>query len=109
MPVSIKTFNIIIGVDQLSPHHADILCQKKDVRLNVPNGKSLVIYGDKPSANLQISSCVKAKKYLRKDYCDLLAYMVDKTQEVKNIKDIPKVCDFPDVFPVDLSGVPLVN
>ena len=39
---------------------------------------------------------------LRKDYYAFLAHVVDKTQEVKSIKDIPEVCYFPE----DLSGVP---
>ena len=28
-------------------------------------------------------------------------------QEVKDIKHFPEVCNFPDVFPGDLSGIPL--
>ena len=35
-----------------------------------------------------------------------LAHIVDKSKEVKKIKDVPEVCDFPDVFPEDLPGLP---
>ncbi|XP_023755142.1 uncharacterized protein LOC111903605 [Lactuca sativa] len=79
MLVSINSFHIIIGMDWLSLHRADILCYVKAIRLNLPSRKSLVIYGDKP---------------------------VYKTQEVKSIKDIPDVFDFHDVFPEDFLGVP---
>ncbi|XP_023734054.1 uncharacterized protein LOC111881896 [Lactuca sativa] len=106
MSVSIKSFDIIIVMDWLVPHRADILCFEKSIRLNLPNDESLVIYGDQPSANLQLISCMKARKYLRKDYYAFLAHIVDKTQEVNKIKDIPEVCNFSDVFPEDLSGVP---
>ena len=106
MPVSIKSFDIIIGMDWLSLHCGNIMCYEKAIPLNLPSNESLIIYGNKSSANLQIISCVKAQKYLRKDYCAFLAHVVDKTQEVKSIKDIPKVYDFPDVFPKDISGVP---
>ncbi|XP_023767885.1 uncharacterized protein LOC111916435 [Lactuca sativa] len=52
MPVSIKFFDVIGGMDWLCPHRADILCYKKVVHLNLPNGNTLIIYGDKPNTNL---------------------------------------------------------
>ena len=106
MPVTIKCFDIIIGMDWLSSHRADILCYERVVRLNLPNGETLFIYGDKPSSNLQVISCVKAQKYLRKEYHAFLAHIVDTKREVKDINDIPEVCNYPDVFPEDLPGVP---
>ncbi|XP_023746150.1 uncharacterized protein LOC111894304 [Lactuca sativa] len=36
MPVSIKRFDIIIDMDWLSLHRADILCYEKAIRLNLP-------------------------------------------------------------------------
>ncbi|XP_052627089.1 uncharacterized protein LOC128133620 [Lactuca sativa] len=51
MLVTIKSFDVIIGMDWLCPHHAEILCHEKAVRLNLPSGEALVIYGDKPSSN----------------------------------------------------------
>ncbi|KAL7612335.1 hypothetical protein Lser_V15G07642 [Lactuca serriola] len=106
MAVSIKSFDIIIDMDWLILHRADILCFERAIRINLSSNESLVIYGDKSGANLQIISYVKGQKYLRKDYCAFLAHVVDKTQEVKSIKNIPEVCDFPDVFLEDLSRVP---
>ena len=67
MLVSVKSFDIIIGMDWLSLHHVDILCFEKSVRLHLPNNETLVIYGDKPGVNLRIISCIQAQKYLRKD------------------------------------------
>ena len=106
MSITIRRFDVIIGMDWLSLHHVDILCHERFVRLNLPSGETFVIYGDKPGTNLQIISCVKAQKYLRKEYHAFLAHVVDKEKETKDIKDIPEVCDFPDVFPEDLPGVP---
>ena len=81
LSVSIKSFDVIIGMDWLGSNRADILCYEKAVHLNMPSGENLVVYGDKPSANLQIISCVKAQKYLRKEYHVFLAHIVDKKQE----------------------------
>ena len=106
MPVSIRSFDVIIGMDWLSPHHAEIMCHEKAVRLRLPNHETLVIYGDKPSTNLRLTSCIKAQKHLRKNNLAFLAHIVDKTKEETNIQDIPVACEFPDVFPEDLPGVP---
>ena len=43
MPVSIKSFDVIIGMDWLSPNRADILCYTKAIRLNFPSGENLMI------------------------------------------------------------------
>ena len=56
--------------------------------------------------DFRVVSCIKARKYLQKKYCAFLAHVVDAKKKVKEIKDIPEVCDFPDVFPEDLPGVP---
>ena len=65
-----------------------------------------MIYGDKPGTSLRIISSIQAQKYLRKEYRTFLAHIVDTSQKVKDPKDIPVVCDFPDVFPEDLPGLP---
>ncbi|KAI3724108.1 hypothetical protein L2E82_35874 [Cichorium intybus] len=105
MPVRIRNFDVIVGMDWLIPHHADIMCYERRIRLHLPDDKTLVVYGDKPSTNLRIVSCIKARKYLHKRYDAFLAHVVDQKKEVKSIKEIPEVCDFSDVFPEDLSGV----
>ena len=60
----------------------------------------------KPGMNLRLISCIKAQICLHKKNHAFLAYVVDKKKEEKNIKDIPEVRDFPDVFREDLSGIP---
>ena len=99
MSVSIKSFDIIIGMDWLSLYRADIMCYEKVVRLNLPFSETLVVYGHKPGTNLRIISSIQAHKYLRKECRAFLAHVVDVSQETKDIKNIPVVCDFPDIFP----------
>ena len=43
MSVSIRSFDVIIGMDWLSPHHAEIMCHEKAVRLHLPDHEPLVI------------------------------------------------------------------
>ena len=93
-------------MDWLSPHHAEIMCFEKAVRLRLPNRDALIIYGDKPSPSLRIVTSMKAQKYLQKKYCAFLAHIIDARKEAQEIKDFPVVRDFPDVFPEDLPGIP---
>lgn len=106
MHVSIRSFDVIIGMDWLRPHHVEIMCHEKAVRLHLPNHETLVIYGDKPSTNLRLISCIQAQKHLRKNNLTFLAHIVDKTKEEVSIQDIPVAREFPNVFPEDLLGVP---
>lgn len=52
MSVSIKSFDVIIGIDWLCSNHADILCYERAIRLNLPTNETLIIYDDKPGTNL---------------------------------------------------------
>ena len=106
MPVSIKRFDVIIGMDWLSSNHVDIHCYEKSLRLNLPAGQTLMIYGDKLSSNLRIISCIKAQKLLRKECHAFLAHVINEKQEVKDLASIPKFCNFPDIFPEELPGIP---
>ena len=106
MLVSIKSFDVIFGMDWLSSHHADILCYNKAVRLNLPTGETFLVLGDKPSTTLRIISSIQAQKCLRKECHAFLAHVVDVKREVQDVKNVPDVCDFPDVFPEDLPGIP---
>ena len=74
MHVTIGSFDVIIGMDWLGPHRAEILCYEKAIRRNLPSPDTLVIYGDKPGKNLRIISCMKAQKYLQKKYCAFLQW-----------------------------------
>ena len=47
-----------------------------------------------------------AMKYLRKGCDAYLAFVVDKRKEGKELKEVPVVNEFGDVFPEELPGLP---
>ena len=51
-------------------------------------------------------NAMTASKMLRKGCQGYLAFVVDRRQEGTQMKDIPIVKEFPDVFPDDISGLP---
>ncbi|GJY30513.1 putative reverse transcriptase domain-containing protein [Tanacetum coccineum] len=92
MPVELGSFDVIIGMDWLRRCHAMILCS---------NGRE---------SRLTVISCSKAQEYMAKGCQVFLAQISAKKEEDKSegkqIKDVPIVRDFPEVFPEDLPGLP---
>ncbi|GKA47038.1 putative reverse transcriptase domain-containing protein [Tanacetum coccineum] len=86
IPFGHGSFDVIIGMDWLSNHKAEIICHEKVVRIPLPNGKVLSILGERPKEKARLLMSAKAS---------------DKKQE-----EIVVVRDFPEVFPDDLSGLP---
>ncbi|GJV93766.1 putative reverse transcriptase domain-containing protein [Tanacetum coccineum] len=89
LPTRLGSFDVIVGMDWLSYHHAVIVCYEKIVRIPLPNGEILEIQGERLEKDPKLLSCIKADE--------------------KKPEDIRIVRDFPDVFPDDLSGLPPVR
>ncbi|GJT75624.1 reverse transcriptase domain-containing protein [Tanacetum coccineum] len=45
MPIQLSSFDVVIGMDWLSKHHAQIICDEKVVHIPI-NGETLIIRGD---------------------------------------------------------------
>ncbi|KAJ0565530.1 putative transcription factor interactor and regulator CCHC(Zn) family [Helianthus annuus] len=48
IPMQLGSFDVIIGMDWLQKNHAEIACHEKFVRLPLPSGDVLHVYGDRP-------------------------------------------------------------
>ncbi|GJW70981.1 putative reverse transcriptase domain-containing protein [Tanacetum coccineum] len=113
MPVELGSFDVIIGMDWLRRCHAVIVCDEKLVRIPYGN-ETLIFHGNKSNdgreSRLTIISCSKAQEYMAKGCQIFLAQISAKKEEDKSegkqLKDVPIVRDFPEVFPEDLSGLP---
>ncbi|GJV39635.1 putative ribonuclease H-like domain-containing protein [Tanacetum coccineum] len=86
IPFGHGSFDVIIGMDWLSNHKAEIICHEKVVRIPLLDGKVLRVLGERPEEKARLLMSAKAS---------------DKKQE-----EIVVVRDFPEVFPDDLSGLP---
>ncbi|GJZ44252.1 putative reverse transcriptase domain-containing protein [Tanacetum coccineum] len=113
MPVELGSFEVIIGMDWLRRCHALIVCDEKLVR--VPYGNETLTFRGNKSSNeresrLTVISCSKAQEYMAKGCQAYLAQISAKKEEDKSkgkqLKDVPTVRDFPEVFPEDLPGLP---
>nr|GEY11103.1 putative reverse transcriptase domain-containing protein [Tanacetum cinerariifolium] len=111
MPVELGSFDVIIEMDWLRGCHAVIVCDEKLVQ--IPYGNETLTFRGNESNNgresrLTIISCSKAQEYMAKGCQIFLAQISAKKEEVKSkgkqLKDIPIVRDFPEVFLEDLPA-----
>ncbi|GKA53739.1 putative reverse transcriptase domain-containing protein [Tanacetum coccineum] len=86
IPFGHGSFDVIIGMDWLSNHKAEIICHEKVVRIPLLDGKVLRVLGERPKEKARLLMSAKAS---------------DKKQE-----EIVVVRDFLEVFLDDLSGLP---
>ena len=61
---------------------------------------------DTSSVPQNLISAITARKMLRKGCQGYLALVRDTTAEKTSISDVPVACEFPDVFPDELPGLP---
>ncbi|GJX36607.1 putative reverse transcriptase domain-containing protein [Tanacetum coccineum] len=116
MPVELGSFDVIIGMDWLGRCHAVIVCDEKLVQVPYGN-ETLTFCGNKSSngreSRLTVISWSKAQEYMAKGFQVFLAQISAKKKEDKSegkqIKDVPIIWDFPEVFPEDLLGLPLAR
>ncbi|GKF05653.1 putative reverse transcriptase domain-containing protein, partial [Tanacetum coccineum] len=105
MPIELGTFDVVIGMDWLVERDAVIVCGKKEVHVPYKN-KTLVVKGDSGASRLKVISCIKARKYIKRGSQLFLAQVTEKEPSKKQLQDVPVICNFPEVFPDDLSGIP---
>nr|GFD05558.1 hypothetical protein [Tanacetum cinerariifolium] len=68
-----------------------------------------IYHGSLPGKSMQIISDLQARTLLSHGYEGFLATIHDTTSDVPSIHDQPIVSEFPDVFPDELPGIPLVR
>ncbi|KAD7477365.1 hypothetical protein E3N88_00501 [Mikania micrantha] len=107
--MKLGSFEVVVGMDWLSKNNDEIVCSEKLIQIPLPSCETLRVFGEKPCRELKIVSCIKVKKYLRKKYHAFLAHVVEKKPETQTVEDIPIIRDYPEVFPEDLPGLPLVR
>ncbi|GJY45170.1 putative reverse transcriptase domain-containing protein [Tanacetum coccineum] len=81
-----ESFDVIVGMDWLSRHKAEIVCHDKVVRIPLHYGEMLRVLGERPKEKVRHLKSVKA--------------------EGQKLKDIVVVRNFSEVFPDNLSGLP---
>nr|GEZ93436.1 retrotransposon protein, putative, Ty3-gypsy subclass [Tanacetum cinerariifolium] len=87
IPFGSGSFDVIIGMDWLSNHKAEIICHKNVVRIPLLDGKVLRVLGKRPEE--KVRHLISAKEH--------------KQEEMVVVRD------FSEVFSDDLSGLPPIR
>ncbi|KAA3470511.1 Gag-Pol polyprotein [Gossypium australe] len=102
-------FDVILGMVWLTLHDAVVNCRRKTIELKCQNNEILRIESDESNVLPIVISLMSAQRYMRKGCDAYLAYVLDTKVSEKKIESVPVVCEYPDVFPEELSGLPPVR
>ncbi|XP_071699933.1 uncharacterized protein [Rutidosis leptorrhynchoides] len=105
----IPSFDVMLGMNWLSDHKADIKCDRKVIYFLVAGGKRVVARGDRSGFRCPLLSMMKAHKSLAKGCDSFLAYVIDVKKEKKVVFDMLVVSEYLEVFPDELRGLPPIR
>nr|GFB73540.1 putative reverse transcriptase domain-containing protein [Tanacetum cinerariifolium] len=108
LPLDMCEFDIILGMDWLTEHHATIDCRSYRVIFGDIHAPEFIYHGSLPGKSTRIISALQARTLLSHGCEGFLATIHDTTSDVPSIHDQPIVSEFPDVFPDELPGIPSV-
>ncbi|GJX64378.1 reverse transcriptase domain-containing protein [Tanacetum coccineum] len=112
LSIELGSFDVIVGMDWMAEHRAEVVCYEKYIRVPYRNDM-LIIQGErsriKSESRLEVISSIRTQKYIDQG-CQvfLIQMMKEEKTEIpeRRIEDVPVVRDFPEVFPEDLPGLP---
>ncbi|KZV28148.1 hypothetical protein F511_27625 [Dorcoceras hygrometricum] len=104
--LGLSDFDCIVGIDMLTKYKATVDCFQKVVRLRPEKADEWKFYGKGSRAKIPLISVVSMTKLLQKRAEGFLIYAVDAMKNIPNPVDIPVVCEFADVFPEEIPGLP---
>nr|GEU43043.1 putative reverse transcriptase domain-containing protein [Tanacetum cinerariifolium] len=93
IPIELRTFDIIIGMDWLVKHDAVIVYGERVVRIPYGN-KMLIVESDNGMSRLKVISCIKARKYVEQGCHLFLVHVMEDKSKDKRMEDVPMIRDF---------------
>lgn len=97
-------FDVLMGMDWLSPWYAIVDCHAKIVKFEIPNEPTFVLKGGQVPKVGKVISNMEAQRLLKKGCMGLLDMVRDIREETLSLEKVPMVKEFSDVFPEDFPG-----
>lgn len=101
-------FDIILGMDWLTLHDAIVNYKWTTIDFWFQNDEIIRIESNDLNGLPTVISSMLAQKYVRKGCEAYFAYVLDSKVTNKKIESVTVVCEYPDVFPGELSGFPSI-
>jgi hypothetical protein len=102
--IPFDVFDAILGMDWLSQYQAIISYFMKTISLHAPSGRDVIFVGSAMKYSLALLYHLFPDRWTRKS--EILFSMVQDGEVVLHVEDIREVCNYPDVFLLELSGIP---
>lgn len=99
-------FEVILGIDWLSPYHTVLDYHAKTVTLAMPGLPGLEWRGSTVDTSSRVISFLKARHMIEKGCLAYRAYVPYTTAESPTIDSVTIAQEFADMVPSDLFGMP---
>ncbi|XP_062113714.1 uncharacterized protein LOC133825292, partial [Humulus lupulus] len=100
-------FDIILGMDWLTRYGATIDCRRRMVTFEPEGEAPFVFVGSVDGPRVPVISVLKARDLMQEGCIGFLASIVDSSKVAAvGPNETRVVCEFPDLFPADLPGLP---
>ena len=105
--LEIDDFDLILGMDVLEKYGANINCKTKTITFAPKGEMPFMFLGTILISRVPRISALKARELLQQGCVGYLAHVVDTNRtETSGPGETRVVCDFADVFPDELPGLP---
>ncbi|XP_071741922.1 uncharacterized protein [Rutidosis leptorrhynchoides] len=105
----IPSSDVVLSMNWLKDHKASIRCHRMIISFLVTSGKRVMACGDWGGFRCPLLLMMKAQKSLDKKCDSFLAYVIDVKKEENVESDISVVSEYPEVFPDELLGLPMIR
>ncbi|GKC53623.1 putative reverse transcriptase domain-containing protein, partial [Tanacetum coccineum] len=106
-PLDMNDFDIIIGMDWLTEYRATIDCHTKHVIFGDLDNSELIYHGSQLGKPIKIISTLKAHALISHGCEGFVASIKDTSLDGPHLEIHLVLQDFPDVFQIELPGIPL--
>ena len=101
-----RDFDIILGMDWLTRHHAIVNCFTKEFVFELGDQQKIVFHGERKIIPTCLISVVHASRLIRSGCQAYLAHVIDISISEVKLPNVPIIREFLDVFPTDLPELP---
>ncbi|KAI3753681.1 hypothetical protein L2E82_25742 [Cichorium intybus] len=105
-PITNHEFDVIVGMDWMDDNRGQMDCHEKTLSIKTPSGSRMLIRGERRSRKVPIVSLATARRYMERGGELIMAHVISAESKHSKVEEVEVVCDYPDVFPETLPGVP---
>ena len=109
IPIELREFDAILGMDWLTMHGANMDCPSKDMVLHALDGQRVCFIGERKIISSCMILALTVDRLIRKGCEAFLACAISTEGSSTSIANIPMVCRFLNIFSKELPGLPPIR